>query len=437
MSTAKKTTMTDQLLKIMNPMADLMNKSKHLKAVRDSFILILPFTLVGSILTAIATLPYIEKILSPSIVSVISTFVAPSSTYSSGIIGFFVSIGIGYFLSQQYEVNPINGAMISMVNFLMQIPFVLTTAGGEEISNAVSLSNFGPNATFTAIIMGILSIEIYRRVLQKNWTIKLPDSVPPMIAESFTCFIPATLAMLFGLAVNYIFSLTSFGTMTNFIFSLVQKPLSGLGTSFIATVIVGIINNLFWFLGLHGQSLVFGTMSAFWAPLNAENVAAMAAGQPLPNLMSSSFVGSNITLGGWIAVPMLIAIFVYRKRKDWNELGKLALIPGIFNIYEPLMFGFPLVLNPMTLIPMILTPVITTSIMWFVMKIGLVPYCTGVILPGTTPLGLVGLLTTNSIMGGLIQLLIIPILAVMWYFILKAIDKSEQHAQEVEAVEGK
>lgn len=425
MEQTQKETMTDRLLKVMNPVAAVMNKSKHLKAVRDSFILILPFTLVGSILTAIATLPYIERVLSPSVASAIAAYVAPASTYSSGIIGFFVSIGIGYFLSQQYNVNPINGAMISMVNFLMQVPFALATAGGETIANAVALSNFGPNATFTAIIMGICSVKIYRFVLQKNWTIKLPESVPPIIAESFTCFIPALLAMLFGLTVNFIFSLTGFGTMTGFIFSMVQKPLSALGTSFLATVIVGIINNLFWFLGLHGQSLVFGTMSAFWAPLNAENVAAMTAGEAIPNLMSSSFVGSNITLGGWISVPMLLAIFLYKKRKDWTELGKLALIPGIFNIYEPLMFGFPLVLNPMTLIPMILTPILTTSIMWGVMRIGLVPYCTGVILPGTTPLGLVGLITTNSLWGGVVQLLIIPLLTVMWYFVLKVIDKSE------------
>ena len=121
---------------------------------------------------------------------------------------------------------------------------------------------------------------------------------------------------------------------------------------------------------------------------------------------------------------------MYKKRKDWNELGKLALVPGLFNIYEPLMFGFPLVLNPFALIPLILTPIITTSITWAAMASGLVPYCTGVVLPGTTPLGLVGMITTNSWQGGLIQLLIIPILTVIWYFTLKSIDKTEKDQEE-------
>lgn len=418
----------DRLQKIMTPIANIMNKSKHLKAVRDSFVLILPFTLIGSILTAIATLPYMSNFLDAGIISFITTFVAPSSVYSSGIIAFFVAIGIGYFLSQQYDVNPINGAMISMVNFLFQVPFSITV-GSESVGNAISLSNLGPNATFTAIIIGIISIEVYRFVLQKNWTIKLPDTVPPIIADSFTCFIPAAFALLLGLLIRHGFTLTNYSTMTNFVYQMVQLPLSGIGTSFAATLFVGIMCNLFWFLGLHGQSLVFGMMMPFWGPLSAENVSAMAAGTPIPNLMSSCFVGSNITLGGWISIPMLIAIFLYKKRKDWLELGKLALIPGLFNIYEPLMFGFPLVLNPFMLIPLILTPIITTSITWGATVIGLIPYCTGIQLPATTPIGLVGVITTNSLMGGLIQILILPILIAMWYFVLKVVDQAEQQGK--------
>lgn len=418
----------DRLQKVMTPVANTINKSKHLKAIRDSFILILPFTLIGSILTAIATFPYLNEVLDEQILMFITTFVAPSSTFSSSIIAFFVVLGIGYFLSQQYEVNPINGAMIAMVNFLFQIPFQLFTKGGDSISNAISLTNMGPNATFTAIIIGIMSVEVYRFVLQKNWTIKLPDTVPPIIAESFTCFIPATFALLLGLTVRLGFSYTDFGSITDFVYKIVQLPLSGIGTSFGATVFVGIMCNLFWFLGLHGQSLVFGMMMPFWGPLSAENVNAMASGTQIPNLMSSCFVGSNVTLGGWIAVPMLIAIFAYKKRKDWLELGKLALVPGLFNIYEPLMFGFPLVLNPFMLVPLVLTPIITTSVIWGSMAIGLVPYCTGIQLPGTTPLGLVGVITTNSWMGGLIQLLLIPVLTMMWYFVLKVVDKAEQGA---------
>lgn len=427
----------DRLTKIMTPVANTINKSKHLKAIRDAFVLILPFTLIGSILTALATFPYLSEVLDEGIISFITTFVAPSSAFSSGIIAFFVVLGIGYFLSQQYEVNPINGAMIAMVNFLFQVPFTLTTDGGESIGNAISLTNLGPNATFTALIIGILSVEVYRFVIQKKWTIKLPDSVPPIIAESFTCFIPAAFALILGLLIRWGFSVTQYETMTNFVYQLVQLPLSGIGTSFGATIFVGIMCNLFWFLGLHGQSLVFGMMMPFWGPLSAENVNAMAAGTDIPNLMSSCFVGSNVTLGGWIAVPLLLAIFIYKKRKDWLELGKLALVPGLFNIYEPLMFGFPLVLNPFMLLPLVLTPIITTSVIWGSMAIGLVPFCTGIQLPATTPLGIVGIITTNSWMGGLIQILLIPLLTVMWYFTLKVADQAEQaqKAQEHELTE--
>ncbi len=424
---------SQRIEKFMRPMAAVMNKSKHLKAIRNAFVLILPFTLVGSIFTALATFPFMEGFLGAELVGFLTTFVSPASQYSAGIIALFVAIGIGYHLSNEYGVNAINGAMVGMVNFLIQAPFTVNTESGEVIYGVLSFADLGPNATFTAIIVSMISVEIYRYIIQKKWTIKMPESVPTIIAESFTCFIPAIVVMFLGLLVRYGFSVSSFSTMTAAVYQFVQAPLSGLGTSFIATVLIGILCNLFWFLGLHGQSLVFGMMGPIWGPLSGENIQALAAGEAIPNLMSSSFFGSNVALGGWIAVPMLIAIFLYKKRKDWNELGKLALIPGVFNIYEPLMFGFPLVLNPLTLVPMILTPIITTSVIWGTMAMGLIPYANGLQLPATTPLGLVGLLTTNSIMGGLIQLALVPLLTAIWYFTLKFIDRAEK-ANAAEAV---
>ncbi|MPM76357.1 PTS system oligo-beta-mannoside-specific EIIC component [bioreactor metagenome] len=131
--------------------------------------------------------------------------------------------------------------------------------------------------------------------------------------------------------------------------------------------------------------------------------------------------------GYWISIPLLLALFFYKKkRKDWAEVAKISLIPGLFNIYEPLMFGLPLVLNPFMLIPMILTPLISGISAYLATVAGIIPYCTGVALPITTPMILAGMLSTNSITGGLLQLLLIPLLAAMWYLFLSIQDRSER-----------
>ena len=135
----------------------------------------------------------------------------------------------------------------------------------------------------------------------------------------------------------------------------------------------------------------------------------------------------------------MICIFLFfRKKKDWQELGKVALVPGIFSIYEPIVFGLPLMLNPIFLIPMLLTPVISTLIAYAFMAAGLCPYCTGTSVPWTCPEIISGIITTNSVMGGVVQLVQIGVLTVLWYVFMKAAYKAdlEKNSSAQKAVEG-
>ena len=141
----------------------------------------------------------------------------------------------------------------------------------------------------------------------------------------------------------------------------------------------------------------------------------------IPNVITEEFAfyfgGFN---GSFIAYPILICIIIFfKKKKEWKKLAEVSMVPGIFSIYEPIVFGLPLMLNPIMLIPMLLTPMLSCAISYFAMTVGLVPLCTGVSIPWTTPMILSGIITTNSLQGGILQIVIIAVLTVLWYVFLK------------------
>lgn len=419
----------EALQKCLMPIALAMNKNRYVKAMRDGFVLSLPYTMVGSILTSLFSVPALKGLLGDSLLGTIQAFVAPTNIWSNSIISMFVVVGIAYSLSKEYELNPLHGSITSLVMFLITCPSSIVDSTGTAMNNVLSFNFVGAKAIFSAMVMAIVGVEVYRWAVNHKLTIKLPDSVPASIQDSFTSFLPAGCAMLFALIIRQIFLFTPQGNMTDFIFYWAQAPLTGLALSYPSMLIYGIGVNLFWFFGLHGQTMVGSVFNPFLIAAATENVEALAAGEALPNLISRGYGHAFIVFGHWIAIPVLLSLFLYtkrHKRSDWKEVMKISLIPGLFNIYEPLMFGLPLVLNPFALIPMVLTPFITHTTFYVLMSFGIVPWATGVTLPITTPIVLSGILATNSIIAGLAQALLIVPLTAMWYFFLRIQDQSER-----------
>lgn len=411
------------LEKFLMPIAGVMSGNRYLIAIRDGFLISLPFTIFGSIFTAIANLPFMATFLGDDRTSALQLFVSPTFSMTMGIISLITAAGIGYSLSKYYQVNEVYGSIVAFVAFLMITPTTIVLESGEVISDAISLSSLGSVAMFSSIIISIVSIEVYRLAIQKKWTIKMPDSVPQLVSDSFSSFIPVVCVLIVAFIIRVVFEATSFESLNNFIYLELQKPLSTLGTSYLATVIVAMLINLFWFFGLHGHTIVGSVMFPIWTEKSIENFTAFQNGDVLPNIVTGNFLDFFSINGAFISIPILISLLVFfKKRKDWQTLGKVALAPGIFGVYEPLIFGLPVMLNPILFLPLILTPVITTTISYISMSVGLVPLTTGITLPYTTPLVLSGYIVTNSIMGSILQIVLIIILSIMWYVFLKIMD---------------
>lgn len=420
------------LEKYLLPFADVFSKNRYLVAIKDAFLISLPFTIFSSIFTAIANLPFLSSLIGESNVTQFQQFVSPTFSLTMGVISFIVSAGIGYSLSKYYGVNQIYGAIVGLLSFIMVTPNNVVSESGETISSVIPLSEIGAVGMFTAIIVSILSTEIYRFAIQHNWTIKMPSSVPKLVSDSFFSFIPIAIALLAAFAIRVIFEGTSFETFNNLIYEILQKPLTSLGTSLPATIIVGVLVNLFWFFGLHGHVIVGSAMVPIWNAQSFDNLEAFQNGGELPHIVTGQFTDFFVLNGGYLSIPILISLlFFFKKRSDWRDLGKIALAPGIFGVYEPLIFGLPVMLNPLLFIPLILTPIITTVISYFSMAIGLVPYTTGVVLPYTMPLVISGAIVTNSLMGAVLQLVLLVILTIMWYIFLRVMDNQNQVKEQM------
>lgn len=411
----------DRLSEKIMPLANWLGENKYLMVLRDSFMLAFPLTMFGSIIVVINNLPFF----SDSTKGTLNNLFGNGQSATMSIMTVFVTFGIGYYLSKHYEVEGIFGGAVAFSSFLILTPFFLKTETGETVGSVLSLDRLGAKGMFLGMLAAFVAAEIYCRITKKGWQIKMPDGVPPAVSKSFAAMIPAILTLSFFLAVNALMIGVFDANLHDIIYEVIQKPLTGLGSSLPATLISLFFIQFLWFFGLHGQIIVNSVMDPIWNTLMLDNLEAYKAGETLPHIITKPFMETfTVGLGGsgmTLAVVIILAFFM--KKKQYKDIGRLALGPGLFNVNEPVIFGLPVVLNATILIPWVVAPIVVTTFNYLVMAVGLVPAPTGVSVPWTVPIVASGILATNSWLGGLLQIVDFLIVAVIWFPFLKALDK--------------
>ncbi|MCD7995453.1 MAG: PTS cellobiose transporter subunit IIC [Clostridia bacterium] len=416
--------MLNKLESVLMPLAEKIGKNKYLIAIRDGFLLSMPLLIVGSFFLLIANFPipgwtnFWARFFGDNWAS----YFAKPTDATFSIMTVLAVIGIGYSFAEQMDVDKLFGAAIALVSWFLIMPYEILADGGSSVTG-IPLNWVGSKGIFVGIIVAFLSVHIYAWVNKKGWVIKMPDGVPPTVAKSFSALIPAGLSILVFFIMNIVFAMTPYKNAFNFIFTILQAPLLKLGNTLPAMVIAYIFLHFFWFFGVNGGSVVAAVFNPILQTLSADNLAAFQAGQPLPNIISQQFQDLFATFGGCgSTLSLLIAMLLFCHSKRIKELGKLALIPGFFSINEPIVFGLPIVLNPMILISFMLVPTINIVISYFCMSIGLVPLCTGVAIPWTMPVVLSGFLATGW-QGAVLQLLLLILGVFIYMPFIKMMDK--------------
>ncbi|PJW20897.1 PTS system, cellobiose-specific IIC component [Geobacillus thermodenitrificans] len=415
----------EKLSKVLVPVAGKLNNSRYLQVLRDAFMLAFPLTIFGSIAVVIANLPFLDKIMSESSLNMLKDMLGVAPNATMGVMTVFVVFGIGYYLSKSYEVEGIFGGAIALASFLLLTPFVVQIEGKEAVQGVIPLDRLGAKGMFLGMITAFIAGEIYRKVVQKNITIKMPTGVPPAVAKSFAALIPAVVTLTFFLVVNIIVTQMFQTNMHDVIYNVVQAPLVGLGSGIIPTLIAIFVAQILWFFGLHGQIIINSVMDPIWNTLSLENLNAYTQTGEVPHIVSKQFIEIyTVGMGGTgMTLAVIFAILLFMKSKQMKQVAKLGLGPGIFNVNEPIIFGLPIVMNPLVIVPWILAPMIVTLVTYLAMSSGLVPPPNGVAVPWTVPIFINGIMATNSLAGGLLQLVNFLIVLVIWFPFLKFIDR--------------
>ena len=402
------------------PFVGVVSTNKILLAIRDGLVLSMPVMIVGSIAIVIGDFP----------VKAVQDFFAMVfgenwnwwnwdviNPATMGLVALFTACGVGYSYAKSHEVEPLPAGILGIVAYFLLL--VQMDGGGFAVDD------FGAKGLFAAIICGLLSSAIYIWLIKKNLVIKMPDSVPISISRSFTAMIPMGVVVVLFVVIRTIFAMTPYGSVNEFILNVLQLPLLGVGTSLLGTEITaGFFNTFFWIFGIHGTLVVQSVMTPIWEAAKYANLAAYQSGLEIPYIVTTEYLDHFVFLtGSGLTLPLCVMCAFKSKSEQLKKLGKLALVPSIFNVNEPIIYGLPIVMNPVMAIPFFITPILSILISYLAMAWNIVGRPTGVAVPFTTPAPFGGFLITGDIKVGILQILVLLIAAAIYYTFFKIWDK--------------
>lgn len=427
--------MFSKLEKLLMPMADKLGKNKILVAIRDGFLITTPLIIVGSIFLLIANFPItgwkemVGQFLGPDW----QTWFTNVSRATFNVIALLSCMGTGYAYARELGGDKIQGAAVALVSFFIVMPTRIPYVGvdGPATLSGLGFTYIGSDGLFLALIISLTSVYVFNWVYKKGWTIKMPDGVPPAVCDSFAALIPSAVVMTLFFLIRIGFEFTPYETAHNFIFQVLQTPLQGAGNTLPAQLLYVFACNAFWFFGINGPAVANTVFEPITKILTMENLEAFQAGLPLPNIFTSSF-GNFFTNygGGGSTLSLVIVMLLFCKSKRITQLGKLSIVPGVFGINEPIIFGLPIVLNPILVFPFIFVPILNRTLSYFATVAGIIPYTTGVALPWTTPIGISGYLSTGSITASFWQFGLLFLGCLIYFPFIKMLDK--QYLQDEE-----
>lgn len=392
--------------KVSNPMARLAEQ-RHLLAIRDGVISSLPFIIVGSFFLIFAFPPLPESWAITEWAAEHAAEILIPYRMTMFIMSLYVAFGIGYNLAQSYKVDPLSGGQIAVASLLLTI----TPSVVEELGFVMPMEYLGGSGLFVTIIVSILSVEIFRICKQKNITIKLPEQVPASVGRSFEALIPVAIVILLMSAVTVLMGVN--------LHALVEKlaaPLVTAGDSLFGVLVPVFLITFFWSFGIHGVSVVGSVARPLWEVYLLKNSEAVADGaSSLPHVAPEPLYQWFIWIGGSGAtLGLVIAMLLFAKSRYMKNLSRTAVAPSIFNINEPVIFGVPIVLNPILIIPFVITPLVTATIAYVVTAIGLVTP-TYVKAPWTLPAPIGAYLATGGDWRAIILVIVNVAISVLIY----------------------
>lgn len=402
----------------MQPFFNKISNNPYLRAIRDGFISLIPVILFSSIFLLIAFVPNAFGYFLPDN---IVTVLMKAYSLSMGILAILMSSTIARSLTDNFNLKMPKTRQINTVSVMIAaiISFLLLSTDLKD--GAISLDYLGTKGLLTSFIIGFTIPNIYKFCVGRNITIKLPKEVPGNISQTFADIIPISLSVLFFWVFDILVRKFIGVGFSEFILELF-RPLFSAADGYIGLAVIFGAMAFFWFVGIHGPSIVEPAVAAIYLTNVEVNFQMFSKGEHATKVLSQGSQYFVATLGGTGATLVIIFMMAFiAKSKQLKAVGKASLIPGLFGVNEPILFGAPLVLNPVFFIPFILTPIINVWLLKFFITLGMNGFVYN--LPWTTP-GPLGLIIGTGF-SPLVFLLVPLLLAVdfvIYYPFLKTYD---------------
>lgn len=398
----------NKLEMLIGPFAMMISNNKYIKALTEAFLGTIPITIGTALIAVLGNLP-IEAWTSWLNETGLYTTAQQMISTTLSMLAIYVVVAVGYSYTKNEGENPKVGALVSLASFMSLMPVLEVSVENGSLS-VMTTDNFGSNGIFVAIIFGLLVSVLFCKLMKSNLKIKLPDAVPPMVSESLTPTIVVMILFTGIFAIKYGFSLSTYGNIFNFISEIVSKPILSLGTNPLTPIIAFTFMNFLWFFGIH-PSPVFNCFLPILISAGTANIEAMMSNQPLP-YVTFQLVFFAVYLGGNGNTLGLCIATLFAKSEKYKSMRKLVIPANLFNINEPIIFGFPTMLNPTYFIPMVCSSALAGGVVYFICEA--IPFVINptVSLPWITP----GFIT--AFLTGGIPVLLIWLIALFCHFII-------------------
>lgn len=366
--------------------ASNLSSQPHLVSIRNSFFQMMPLVLAGSFYVMLNNAVLNLPIFSGN--EAITTFKNVGDSVFRGSLGALALLSaflMAYHLAVHYKKDGLIYGTVSFGCYIGILPSI-QKINGVDVWGILTFGDTSASALFVAILTALTSVEILRLLNDfKPLQIKMPDSVPPAIAKSFNVLIPVCITIsIFGLISLFCNSIIG-KPLNTIIQETLQKPMVNALQHPIGFFIVISFQNFLWALGIHGALVLGPIIDPIYLTALQQNIDLVQAGMEPINIFSKPFIEAFTQMGGGgNTIGLIIALFIFSKREDERAVGKLGILPGLFNINEPIIFGLPVVLNPIYGIPLVLVPAINAAVAYLATSWGLINK-TIVITPWTTP----------------------------------------------------
>ena len=421
--------------RLMPPMTKI-GMQRHMVAIRNGVISTLSLILIGSFIMVFANfpIPAVAEWLAPHIANLTIPF-----RITMGLMAIYASFAMGDSLAKSYDLDGVTGGVLSLAAFLtltipLNVDTVLTEAGEAAIGWVLPMQYLGGAGMFSAILTKIFAVEIYRFFIKWDITIKMPDGVPPAVGRSFGALLPGGFIIIFLWIVRVMLNFD----INAFIMSIFNPIADLMGNNMFGALLPMIFIHLLWAAGVHGMNIIGSIVRLMWLMMLDANMAAMADGTPLtqlPYVAPEQFYQWFVTMGGAGVTLVLVFLLFTCRAKYLRDMAKLTFVPGLFNINEPLIFGMPLMMNPVFTIPFVLNPIILTIVSYSAVRLGLVNGFVANV-PWTLPAPIGAYMATGNDWRAIILVLVnLFIAGLIYYPFVKMYDKQMLEEEKKAATE--